>query len=85
MAEFRTDEHGNIMLMPMVGWELRHIAGTLMIVGIEYTQSQQELEIGITRTLPLVLQPALARDFGEALKKQANKLLTEIPPGTPLH
>jgi hypothetical protein len=84
MAEFRTDENGNVILKPMTGWEIRHVAGMLMILGIEYSDSQDELDKGLNQTLPLVLQPALALEFAEALKKWANKLLAETPTGTSL-
>ena len=84
MAEFKTDKDGNVILKPMTGWEMRHVAGMLMILGIEYADSQDELEKGVSRTLPLVLQPALALDFGEALKREASKLLAATPKGTSL-
>lgn len=82
--KFETDENGNLILKPMTGWELRHVAGMLMILGIEYADNQGEFETGVRRTLPLVLQPALALEFAEALKKQASKLLAETPKGTSL-
>jgi hypothetical protein len=73
-----------VILKPMTGWEIRHVAGMLMILGIEYSDSQDELDKGLNQTLPLVLQPALALEFAEALKKWANKLLAETPTGTSL-
>lgn len=84
MAEFKTDGNGNVILKPMTGWEMRHIAGMLMIVGIEYADNQDELERGVSQTIPLVLQPALALDFAEALKREARKLLDAPPTGTAL-
>jgi len=84
MAVFKTDENGNIILKPMTGWELRHVAGMLIIIGIEYADSQDELERGVSQTIPLVLQPALALDFAETLKREANKLLAATPTGTSL-
>ena len=82
MAEFRTDENGNVILKPMTGWEIRHVAGMLMILGIEYSDSPEELEKGLSQTLPLVLQPTLALKFAEALKKEASKLLAAAPTDT---
>jgi hypothetical protein len=84
LAEFKTDGNGNVILKPMTGWEMRHIAGMLMIVGIEYADNQDELERGVSQTIPLVLQPALALDFAEALKREARKLLDAPPTGTAL-
>jgi hypothetical protein len=55
-----------------------------MILGIEYSDSPEELEKGLSRTLPLVLQPALALEFAEALKREASKLLAAMPKGTSL-
>jgi hypothetical protein len=84
LAEFKTDGNGNVILKPMTGWEMRHIAGMLMIVGIEYADNQDELERGVSQTIPLVLQPALALDFAEALKREARKLLDAPSTGTAL-
>ncbi len=84
MAEFKTDTNGDVILKPMTGWEVRHVAGVLMILGIEYADSQAELEKGLSRTLPLVVQPTLALEFAEALKREANKLLEATPSGTSL-
>jgi hypothetical protein len=84
MAEFKTDDNGNVILKPMTGWEMRHVAGMLMILGIEYSDSPEELEKGLSRTLPLILQPALALDFAEALKREASNLLAATPKGTSL-
>ena len=84
MAEFKTDENGNVILKPMTGWEIRHISGMLLIVGITYSDSPDELERGMSQTLPLVLKPELALDFAEALKRAASGLLSPIPTGTTL-
>jgi hypothetical protein len=84
MAEFKTDENGNVILKPLTGWELHHIAGMVMILGIEYSESQDELEKGLIQTLPLVLKPALALKLAEALKRKASKLLAATPKGTSL-
>jgi hypothetical protein len=82
MADFKTDENGNVILKPMTGWELRHVAGTLLIVGVEYADNPEELERGERRTLPLVVRPDLALDFAESLKREASKLLQAVPQGT---
>ena len=84
MAEFKTDENGNVILKPMTGWELRQVEGMLIIVGIEYADNPEEQERGVSLTLPLVLQPTLALKFAEALKREASKLLVATPKGSSL-
>ena len=85
MAEFKTDENGQVILNPLTGWELHHIAGMLMILAIDYAENQDELEKGVTRRLPLVVSPALALDLAVALQRSASKLLAEAPPNSSVH
>ena len=75
MVEFKTDERGNVILKPMTGWELRHVANMLLIMGLEYVDSEEELETGERKTIPLVLRPDLALEFAEKLQREASKLL----------
>jgi hypothetical protein len=75
MVKFDTDETGNVILKPLAGWELRHVANTLLIMGIEYVESEEELERGEHKTIAFVLRPDLAIDFAEKLKTEASKLL----------
>jgi hypothetical protein len=85
MAEFKTDENGKVILKQMTGWEMRHIAGTLLVVGVEYADNRDELEKGLRRTLPLLLEPSMALEFAEALKVQATMLFGETPDSTSVH
>jgi hypothetical protein len=82
MAEFKIDGNGNVILKQMIGWEMRHIVGTLLVVGVEYADSRNELEKGLSRTLPLVLEPSMALDLAEALKTQAGMLFETTPAPT---
>jgi hypothetical protein len=84
MAEFKSDESGKVILKQMTGWEMRHIAGTLLVVGVEYADSRDELEKGLSRTLPLVLEPSMALEFAEALKLQAGMFFGATPDSTPI-
>lgn len=85
MATSETDREGNLLLKPMAGWELKSVAGMALILGIEYAENQEALEMGETQTIPLVLLPALALELAEALKRRASALLAEeTPKGTSL-
>jgi hypothetical protein len=75
MMQFETDDKGNVILRPMTGWELRHVANTLLIMGIEYVESEEELERGEHKAIAFVLRPDLAIAFAEKLKTEASKLL----------
>jgi hypothetical protein len=75
MAAFATDENGNMILKPMAGWELRQVAQTVLIIGVDYAMNQAALEREEYTRLALVVSAHLALDFAEALKTAATGLL----------
>lgn len=82
MAKFKTDEQGNLVLNPMAGWELRQVAQTLLIIGVDFAENQEEFERQEYTRMALVLPPHLALDFAEALKTAATGLLHPQTSGT---
>ncbi len=75
MAEFETDGKGNVILKPMAGWELRQIAQSLLIIGVDYAENEEDFGKEVYTRMALVVAPHLALDFAEALKKAATELL----------
>jgi hypothetical protein len=81
MTTFELDKNGNLILKPMTGWEMSHFQGVVMIVGIDYADSQEELERMSSRRIAFSVSPALALEFAEAMKREASKLLGQTSPG----
>jgi hypothetical protein len=74
MVTFKTDENGDFILKPVLGWEMRHIAATFLIIGAKYANNQDELETGPGHSIPLVLTLEQALDLAETLKTEVTKL-----------
>jgi hypothetical protein len=60
-AEFNTDENRDAILNSTAGWEIYHGARMLPVIGIEYSDSQDELEKGLSR----INAPVLSYGTGE--------------------
>jgi hypothetical protein len=47
--KLQTDEHGNTILQPMTGYELRAVADMSLMVVIEYVETPEQFESGRTQ------------------------------------
>lgn len=85
MGEFETDEHGDVILKPVTGWTVTHVAGVSVLAAIRYLETPEELETGESKVVQLVMTPAMSLELAEVLTSAANKLLEPPAAGTVLH
>jgi hypothetical protein len=74
MSAFKTDENGDFILKPVLGWEMRHIAATFLMLAVKYANNQDELEKEPGSSIPIVLTLEQALDLAETLKKEVKEL-----------
>jgi len=79
-----TDKSGNVVMNPLMGWNILPVAGAVVLLQAQYVQNPEELEKGEFRIIQFALTPPLALELAEALRKAANPLMS-VAPDTPIH
>lgn len=81
--EFDLDDAGNIIAFPVLGWSMAPVAGMTVLLRLQFARDQDGLRTG-GEALQFVLTPGKAQELGEALTRQAQRLLNASqPPGRP--
>ncbi|MGC2212931.1 MAG: hypothetical protein WA400_18030 [Silvibacterium sp.] len=79
-----TDSNGNVITMPLTGWNILPMAGSAVLLQAQYVETPEELERREHRIIQLALTPPMALELAEALSKVANPLMS-VDPKTPIH
>jgi len=77
-----TDANGMIVTRPVLGWTTAPVAGSAVILQIQYAETPQELKTG-GRSLQFVLTPPQSLELAETLTKQAQRILNQKPSSAP--
>jgi hypothetical protein len=80
ISDLEKDLDGNIILRPIVGWTTGTVAGTGVILAIQYIEALEELESKGKR-IQLALLPAQCLELAEILTQLASTILAPLPPG----
>jgi hypothetical protein len=78
MHKLRTDEKGNIVTNPIVGWEFHSIANSAVML-VQSVSSADQLERGESNSIQYVLTPAQAVELAEALTRSGKALMSSDP------
>jgi hypothetical protein len=68
------DASGNVKVKPVMGWTIGPVAGSAVLLAIQYADNPQSLERGGSQ-IPLVLTPEQCLELAKVLVKAATKLL----------
>jgi len=78
------DKNGNVITQPLTGYELSLLAGTDVLLSIEYLPDVLSLATNAPpQRVQLLLKPHIALELAEKLKR-AGDLGLQTPPGTKL-
>jgi hypothetical protein len=82
----KTDGKGNIITNPIVGWAMHRIAGTAVLLAVQYLDAPgNEPTTAFAESIQFVLTPQQSRELADSLTKAANGILSEpLPPGATL-
>lgn len=72
----KADKGGIVQLKPLTGWKIAEIAGIAIVVSVEYADSAEDLERGVSQEIPLVLTVEQCFELAAALKRNADLLLS---------
>jgi hypothetical protein len=73
--KLKTDQQGNIISFPVIGWTTATFAGTAVLLAIDYAESAKDMETG-GKSVQLALTPHQALELGERLTTLAKHVLT---------
>jgi hypothetical protein len=71
-----SDEHGNVVEKPVIGWLITTIKGVTVLAAIDYADAASELNTDGKR-IQLDLTPKQSLQLGAALINMASELLQE--------
>jgi hypothetical protein len=77
-----TDGAGNIIVKQITGWTFWTVPGMIVILGIQYAESHQDLEADRMKQVQLALMPQQALKLSEALRRTAEKAIHPAPDET---
>lgn len=66
---------GQVALCPLTGWQITLMAEIAVGVQVEFVRSDEQLMRGERERLQLVMTPAQAAEFGEALQRKLGEAL----------
>lgn len=78
--DWDTDERGNIVTRPLMGWETVAAAGTACILRVRYAERPEQLKTEDASRLALVMSPAKALELADDLRRMAERILAQKPP-----
>ncbi len=76
------DEQGMVVTRPVLGWTMVPVAGTAVLLRLQYAETPVELKTG-GRFLQVLLTPQQAQELAEMLTTQAQRILTTRPSERP--
>ena len=71
-----TDEHGNIVAKPVIGWSVTTVQGVTVLAAFEYTESASKHNTDV-RKIQFELTPAQSLRLAASLTDVVNHILTE--------
>lgn len=71
-----SDENGNVVANPVIGWLITTVKGTTVLAAVEYADSASELQTE-GRKIQFDLTPQQSMQLADALIKMANHVLEE--------
>jgi hypothetical protein len=75
-----TDAAGMVITRPVLGWTTAAVAGSSVILQMQYAETPEELKTG-GRSIQFVLTPPQSLELAETLTKQAKRILDLKPSG----
>jgi hypothetical protein len=76
--QLKTDENGDIITCPVIGWNTGIMAESAILLAIDYIETLEEFAAG-GKSVQLALTPPQALELSGKLSSLANRLLQ--PPG----
>ena len=83
-VEVQKDDQGNIVVKPLIGFNVAPIAGTSVFLRFLYADSLEELQREDYRGIQFVMTPPHALELAEALARLAPRLMQARKPEEPL-
>lgn len=81
---FDVDEKGNIVVKPLMGWDIAPAMDMAVIARLIY--ADKPADVGREgQTLQLILTPPQALELAEVLQRAAHRLMSAPKPGAPGH
>ncbi len=71
-----SDEHGNVVAKPVIGWMITTVKGVTVLAAVEYADSASELQQE-GRKIQFDLTPQQSLQLADALINVANHVLAE--------
>jgi hypothetical protein len=71
------DADGNIIANPITGWTTTAVAGTSVLLAVQYVKTLAELETGDSSQIQLLLTAPLCLELADALKRLAQSLIED--------
>ncbi len=75
---FQTDERGDIITKPLMGWVTAPVANMALLLAIEYAETPQEIESG-GKVIQLVMTPKQCLQLAETLTTRGKALIDNPP------
>ena len=86
MPEYKLDAEGNLKTNALTQWHLTHLAGSALLLTLDYAESEEQLHTGERHQITLALTPQGALDFADGLKRYTEGFLQgTLPAGTLVH
>jgi hypothetical protein len=83
MPPLETDTKGNIIIRPVVGYTTHSIAGTSVLLAVQYVETEEGFHTGHGQVIQLGLTPRACLELAEALKSAAAGILgAKVSPGS---
>jgi hypothetical protein len=83
-VELQKDDHGNVAVKPLVGFNVAPIAGTSVFLRVLYADSLEELQREDYKGIQFVMTPPHALELAEALARLFGQLMRAREPNEPL-
>ena len=83
LKALESDEHGNIVTRPVLGWTTIPVAGMSVILRLNYAETPEDIDKGGLH-IQVLLTPHQALELAEILTIQGQRILdSPAPPGKP--
>ena len=82
MSPWETDERGDLILYPVVGFESAPLAQSSVFLQVRFARDDTQIASG-AESIQFVLSPKVARVLATDLLRLADALERPPPPGTP--
>jgi hypothetical protein len=75
--ELKIDGDGKIVTMPITGWRMLGIAGTAILLVLQYAETLAQYETGDSSQIQLGMTPVQCLELAEALRRAGQSLLDD--------